>query len=96
MGPRAEMDGAVAQLPTPRGVRVPDRLAHTMAGRTAAQVRHELGNEAFTNRHIGKVTSPDERRAAALARIMAWMHARGADTYNPETHARDDAARAEG
>lgn len=93
---RTAMDGAVAQLPKPGGVRVPDRLADTLKGRSAAQIRHELGAEVFKNRHIGKVTSPDHRRADTLARVLAWMHARGADTYDPDAHASDDPARAEG
>ncbi|MGP4030201.1 hypothetical protein [Actinomadura sp. 3N407] len=93
---RAALDGAAAELPNPAGVRVPDRTARQMTGRTAAQIRHEHGLEVFTNRHIGKVTAPNERRADALARILDWMHATGQATYDPAEHATNDPGRAEG
>lgn len=93
---RTALDGAAAELPNPAGVRVPDRIARQMTGRTAAQIRHEHGLEVFTNRHIGKVTAPDHNRADALARILDWMHATGRTAYDPTEHAADDPARAEG
>ncbi|WP_225732031.1 MULTISPECIES: hypothetical protein [unclassified Nocardia] len=93
---RRAIDGAFAALPVPRGVRVSDSTARKLSGSTAAEIRDELGGEVALNIRTGKVAAPETGRAAALARVLAWMHYTGADTYDPDRHAAADPARAEG
>lgn len=90
---RDTLDAAAAALPAPDGVRVTDPLAKTMAGKTAAQIRHELGHETFLQRHRSKTRPGDYTRADALDRILTWMHTQNRETYQPEVHARHDVAR---
>jgi len=84
--------GAAAKLPDGGGDRIPTTLARQMTGKTAAQVRDELGSEMFYQRQRGKTRPENYDRAAALERILTWMHATGAATYDPAAHAAGDPA----
>lgn len=90
---RDALTGATAKLPGgPLGIRIPGRLTRQVAGKTAAQVRDELGNEVFLQRQVGKTRPTDYSRADMLERILTWMHATGAASYDPAAHAATDPA----
>lgn len=59
------------------------------AGKTPVQLRDELGKERFTNRQIEKTTLANHRKADVLESMLAWMHATGAQTYDPARHLAD-------
>jgi len=46
----------------------------------------------FYQRQRGKTRPENYDRAAALERILTWMHATGAATYDPAAHAAGDPA----
>jgi hypothetical protein len=79
--------GAVAR-PRPDAPPVPAPLARKLAGKTAAQVREELGSERFVQRQVSRVRPGDYTRADHLEAVATWMHATGAAAYDPGAHAR--------
>jgi hypothetical protein len=42
--------------------------------------------------HDDATRVPEYSKADALQRMIQWCHAAGRDTYDPDAHARDDAA----
>jgi hypothetical protein len=95
---RAAITAAAAKLPDPdyTGTRIPATLARQMAGKTPAQIRGELGQEMFYQRQRSKTRPTDYGRAEALERILTWMHATGAASYDPAAHAAADPAASRG
>lgn len=91
-GLRQAVSGATAVLPLAVPGTVPPHVSTPLDGATLARVREALGEEVFAQRHISKVEPGDERRTAALERIVQWMHARGASVYDASAHAKTDAA----
>ncbi|MEU7457517.1 hypothetical protein [Streptosporangium roseum] len=89
---RLALTGATAALPPAAPGTVPPNVAGPLDGKTLAEIRAELGDEVFTQRHIGKTRPTDERRADALERIVQWMHARGDAVYDAPAHAKTDPA----
>ena len=89
---RRAVAGAAATLPDSAGTQIPATLTRQMAGKTPAQVRDGLGEEMFYQRQRGKTRPTDYGRAEALERILTWMHATGAATYDPAAHAAADPA----
>jgi hypothetical protein len=89
---RRAVAGAATKLPDSGGARIPATLARRMAGKTAAQVRDELGGEMFLQRQRGRTRPENYDRAEALERMLTWMHATGAATYDPAAHAAADPA----
>ncbi len=89
---RAALAGATAALPDSGGARIPVTLARQMAGKTAAQIRGELGHEMFYQRQRSKTRPTNYGRAEALERILTWLHAVGAASYDPAAHAAADPA----
>jgi hypothetical protein len=89
---RRAVAGAAATLPDSDAARIPATLTRQMAGKTPAQVRGELGQEMFYQRQRGKTRPTSYDRAEALERILTWMHATGAATYDPAAHAAADPA----
>jgi hypothetical protein len=84
---RQALVGAKATLgPTPLHSTV---FGRKYAGKTPVELRNELGNERFTNRQIEKTTLANHRKADVLEAMLAWMHATGADTYDPDRHLAD-------
>ncbi|GAB3902363.1 hypothetical protein GCM10029964_092710 [Kibdelosporangium lantanae] len=59
------------------------------AGKTAVELRDELGHERFGIRQIEKTGPADHSAAAVLESILAWMHATGDATYDPVRHLAD-------
>jgi hypothetical protein len=80
--------GASAR-PRPDAPPVPGHLARKLAGKTAAQVREELGSERFVQRQVSRVRPGDYTRADHLEAVATWMHATGAAAYDPGAHSRD-------
>ncbi|MFC7650344.1 hypothetical protein ACFQX6_65930 [Streptosporangium lutulentum] len=89
---RHAMTGAAAALPPARPGTVPPHIASPMDGKTLAEVRAELGDEVFMQRQVGKTRPGDDRQTTALARILTWMHVKGASVYDAPAHAKTDAA----
>ncbi|MFC3985195.1 hypothetical protein [Streptosporangium jomthongense] len=91
-GLRKALTGATAVLPPATPGTVPPHVSAPLDGATLARVREALGDEVFAQRHITKTMPGDERRTAALERIVQWMHARGASVYDAPAHAKTDPA----
>ncbi|MGZ0153704.1 hypothetical protein ACXJJ3_42010 (plasmid) [Kribbella sp. WER1] len=81
---RDSLDDAEATVvAAPVGVRVPDRLARSLHGRSAAQIRDELGKENFVQRQHSRVDpGSNYTRADHLVRVLTWMHAANAERYD--------------
>jgi len=89
---RAAIAGATAALPDSGSAPIPVTLARQMAGKTPAQIRGELGQEMFYQRQVGKTRPTDYGRAEALERILTWIHATAAASYDPSAHTAADPA----
>ena len=63
-----------------------ERIGPRFTGRTAIQIRAELGREAFGQRQVSKTRAADYGRHDLLVRMLAWMHATGATEYDAEAH----------
>lgn len=87
---RGVLAGTAPALPPPNGQRVPALLARSMAGKTVAELRAELGSEMFLQRQRSKTRMPEYARAEALQRMIQWCHATGRDTYDPAAHRASD------
>lgn len=87
---RGVLAGTAPALPSSGGQRVPASLARSMAGRTVAELRAELGSEVFLQRQRSKTRMPEYARADALQRMVQWCHAAGRDIYDPAVHRADE------
>ncbi|RAS59406.1 hypothetical protein C8D87_11418 [Lentzea atacamensis] len=86
-GIRRAVTGATAVLPPAPGMRAKlERIAPRFTGRSAAQLRTELGEEAFLQRQISRARPGDYSRHDLLERMLTWMHATGATEYDAAAH----------
>lgn len=81
---RDALRGAEATLP-PREP-VPEQVASKFNGRSVIELRNELGKESFAQRQMSKTRGGDYTRAEMLERMILWMHASGAATYDARQH----------
>ncbi|MDT7789569.1 MAG: hypothetical protein QOF58_7988 [Pseudonocardiales bacterium] len=84
---RRAVTGAAPVLPAKPGMRAAlERIAPRFNGRTAIQIRAELGKEAFAQRQVSKTRAANYDRQDLIARMLTWMHVTGATTYDATAH----------
>ncbi|MEU7222342.1 hypothetical protein [Streptomyces chrestomyceticus] len=89
---RTAMTGAAAALPGTLG-QVPAALTRTgraLDGKPLAHVRDQLGSERHLQRLRSKTRMPEYDKADAIRRVLHWMHAASAGTYNHARHLADE------
>ncbi|MFH8410433.1 hypothetical protein ACH4FX_37505 [Streptomyces sp. NPDC018019] len=90
---RTAMNGAAAALPRTLPGQVPAALTRTgraLDGKPLAHVRDQLGSERHLQRLRSKTRMPEYRQGDAIERVLHWMHAAGAGTYDHARHLADE------